>query len=290
MNNDFLKTEISVFDSIYSNKGKLLSLDKFLFPDNFWKKKVLDTRKQKSVNPSLFSSKKKQLRAATISGVFENGHSVDHLRKHSGLICIDIDKLNSEELVKHKENLSKLEFVAYAGLSVSGNGLFAIIPIQYPDKHKEHFSALKQYFRKLNIQIDSACSDISRLRFQSYDADPIVNESPQLFTDLGQLEIKRKIPDLNHSSNEDSLERLIATIQKKNINITQNYDDWIKIGYALVSYGEKGKEYFHRLSSLDTRYNPIETEKTFKKLCMTNKNKISLGTLFHIAKEHGVYN
>ena len=40
--------------------------------------------------------------------------------------------------------------MAYCGLSVSGKGFWGLIPIANPDKHRLHFTALKEAFGIFN--------------------------------------------------------------------------------------------------------------------------------------------
>jgi hypothetical protein len=81
---------------------------------------------------------KASLPAITVSGSFHPSRKEEHLVKHSGLICIDIDLKGNEHIANFaalKEQLFHIENVAYAGLSASGKGFFLIIPIAYPKRH-----------------------------------------------------------------------------------------------------------------------------------------------------------
>lgn len=122
---------------------------------------------------------KRMMPAITPSGVFsERGQ--DHLINHTGLIAIDIDLKDNQHIPNYndlKNQLSKLQQIAYCGLSVSGLGYWALIAIAYPDKHKQHFEFLKQYFKSKNISIDPAPASTASLRFYSYDKDAYFNHS-----------------------------------------------------------------------------------------------------------------
>ena len=120
---------------------------------------------------------KKELPCATFSGTFSK-RNTKNLLGHSGLICIDIDGKDNPEITNMnqlKKQLSKLPYVLYAGLSVSGNGVFCLIPIAHTDKHLAHFLAIEDEFKAMGINIDPSCKDITRLRFRSYDPHPVVN-------------------------------------------------------------------------------------------------------------------
>lgn len=111
--------------------------------------------------------------------------SVSHTTiQHSGLICVDIDAKDNPDILDWeilKQDLSVLPQIVYCALSVSGKGLFLVIPLRYPEKHLQQFHQLQIDFRKMGIMIDSACSDITRLRCLSYDEHPIINENATLY-------------------------------------------------------------------------------------------------------------
>lgn len=120
---------------------------------------------------------KASLPAITPSGIFSERRA-NKLIDHSGLICIDIDGKDNPHITNIeslKQQLSNNEYILYCGLSVSGNGLFCLIPIAYPEQHKGHFYALQKDFQDMGIAIDKGCSDVCRLRGYSYDSNPYVN-------------------------------------------------------------------------------------------------------------------
>ena len=120
---------------------------------------------------------KKELPCATFSGTFSK-RNAKNLLEHSGLICIDIDGKDNPEITNMnqlKKQLAKLPYVLYAGLSVSGKGVFVLIPVAHTDKHLGHFLAIEDEFKAMGINIDPSCKDITRLRFRSYDPRPVGN-------------------------------------------------------------------------------------------------------------------
>jgi hypothetical protein len=147
---------------------------------------------------------KKQLPAVTISGLFEGGRNEKSLKKHSGFIQIDIDKITSLN-----ENMEKLKNDPYSYavfLSPSGNGIKIIVPIS-KDKnlHKKTFEQLQTYYSdKYNIAIDKQCKDIPRLMYLSWDEHIYVNQNASIF------EYKEIKEDLKY---ENCL-RLINTTEK----------------------------------------------------------------------------
>lgn len=118
---------------------------------------------------------KKRLHAVTVSGTFSRRIG-GNLVQHSGLICIDgKDNPDIADMEDLKCKLSKLPYVLYCGLSVSGRGVFCLIPIADPNMHRQHFYSIEKDFQEMGITIDSACKDITRLRYCSYDPKPVIN-------------------------------------------------------------------------------------------------------------------
>jgi hypothetical protein len=127
---------------------------------------------------------KKRMPALLPCGIFEGGRKKQHLHKHSNLIAIDFDEdhnshyLDFEEL---KTALCNIENVAYCGRSVSGRGFWVLIPIAHPEKHEQHFTALEQAFLSLMMVADPSCSDVSRLRYYSFDREAYFNPNAKPF-------------------------------------------------------------------------------------------------------------
>jgi hypothetical protein len=87
----------------------------------------------------------------------------------------------------------------------------------------------------------------------------------------------------------DIMERLIYECEKKHIDITSTYENWIKIGFALcTTFGANGRSYYHRIGRMYPRYTREETDKTFTQLLTKNNGKTKLGTIIYIAKRQGI--
>jgi hypothetical protein len=229
-----------------------------------------------------------QLPAITASGLFKYREDTG-LIKHSGFIAIDIDKISNPEQVK--AILHNIKQVFYAGLSVSGRGVWALIPLKYPERHREHFKALEQDFTKLNITLDTNCINVSRLRVYSYDPNPVINFDATLYSRL-QSEVKEKkciTPVCNNTNVNTPLEMLIAKIEATKIDITEPYNDWFKIGGALANvFGENGRDNFHRISQFHHGYDYDECNIQYDK-CLKFKINYSENMIFSIAASKNVY-
>lgn len=77
-------------------------------------------------------------------------------------------------------------------------------------------------------------------------------------------------------------------IQSHGIDLTQNYDEWVLLGFAFASLGEDGREPFHIISKFSDKYSYDECNKKFDNVLATSRNEISIGTFFDIAKRYGI--
>ena len=174
-----LNIELSMFTGSQSNIPKTVNLLDWLKDPSF-------VELQKRVRACATKDEKDHLKrtimpAITPSGLFSNKRGKDYLIKHSGLIAIDIDGKDNPHITNFheiKKEICKLSMIAYCGLSVSGQGYWALIPIAHPDKHEKHYHFLEDYFeKKFGLKIDPACKDLPRLRFYAYDPDAYFNHN-----------------------------------------------------------------------------------------------------------------
>lgn len=233
---------------------------------------------------------KNKLPAVTISGTFKI-RKTEELIAHSKRICIDIDGKHNPSIKNWEDlrtTLGSWKEVEFSALSASGKGVFVVIVLSHPDNHLEHFYALERAFKNQGIVIDAICKDLPRLRFMSYDADAIYNPNVTPFHILYK-EPKPTYQTTNHSFHaKDNLDGTIDRIIKERIDITDSYINWFAIGCALANeYGEIGRTHFHRLSQLNSAYKPSECDRQFDK-CLKHKSGYTKGSLFWIAKNHGI--
>ena len=136
---------ISVYDGVTDREGTVAFLRSFLFSKRHVSR-ILDLRTETDMDRR--KAIKLSLPMATISGVFAPTRKVEYLQRHSGFICIDIDGKDNPDmtLADIRKAITSRKDVAYAALSVGGNGMFAIIPLAFPERHGEQFDALKKEF------------------------------------------------------------------------------------------------------------------------------------------------
>ena len=91
------------------------------------------------------------------------------------------------------------------------------------------------------------------------------------------------------SARHTDVEALVSAVEASGIDITAAYSDWLAIGFALVSeLGEEGRSLFHRLSRFYPGYDMAEADRQYTVCLRDGSREISIATLFHIAKTHGI--
>lgn len=236
--------------------------------------------------------KKALLPGITPSGVFthraENG-----LVKHSGLIAGDVDmKDNPYTPQSLKAYISAFENVAFCGLSASGRGIWFLIPIAQPDRHKEHFAALLNQFAKDGIKLDPAPANVASFRFYSYDPDAYFNPAAKPYTRLFSATPDTYTPAPRRrieGDNAAKVEAILCQVETRRLDITGGYTNWINFGFALASaFGEAGRDYFHRASQFHPEYSTRKTDEQYTKCQRYKVNRVTLDYFFARAKTHNL--
>lgn len=286
----FKEIEITVYRGVKDRIGYVSTLHDFL--TNFDVSAITELRSCNDVERK--RQIKMSLPQATISGVFSPTRSAENLMRHSGLICVDIDRKENGHIENFdtliKDVLSRIEEVAYAAHSVSGKGYFVIIPLRYPQLHKAQFEQLVGVFADLGINIDRACSDVCRLRCQSFDEHPYINPDAKPFSGIYREPKKPRVwcqCGYAESDVEEKVARLCREAAMRHIDLTANYEDWVKIGAALSSLGESGRQWFHLCSSQNSGYNPVECDRKFNNLLRSTR-QIGIGTFFYYCRLYGI--
>jgi hypothetical protein len=120
---------------------------------------------------------KKTLPGVCFSGRFSK-RADGSLMEHSGYVVLDFDKVPDAEQKKKELALSK--YVLAAWISPSGNGVKALVEIEWESKHAEHFDALMQEFP----DADKTGRNVSRLCFESFDPNILMNHQALAFDKL----------------------------------------------------------------------------------------------------------
>ncbi len=115
----------------------------------------------------------------TFSGIF-SARNEKSIIKHSGLLCIDFDHLQTVDLLRNQLLQDEYFDTQLLFVSPSGNGLKWIIEIDINEtSHGDYFNAVANYIRvTYNVEVDKSGKDTSRACFLSHDPNAFIN--PQI--------------------------------------------------------------------------------------------------------------
>lgn len=232
---------------------------------------------------------KQKIPAVAVSGTFNECVKNANLKEHSGYICVDIDKLTDELLIDTKNKLKDDKYVESFFTSCGGSGLAVIIKID-PSKHLESFLGLEEYFFKTyQTTIDKSCKNVSRYRFYSYDADIYINKKSKIFKQyIKPLYNKKEVVNTILTGTE--FDELINKVISSGRNLADDYDTYLKIGFALADeFGESGRQYFHAVSSMSNKYETKSCDRQYTHCISAGGNKkIKIGTFYYFCKLNGI--
>lgn len=231
---------------------------------------------------------KRTMPTACLSGTFSY-RSDSSLVTHSEIIAMDLDEVENISSVKSQLINDKYVFAVF--LSTSGYGLRVLFKIE-PNKHKEAFKALCQYiFNNYGVPCDTN-SSISKPYVVSHDPNLYLNpdyRNVPIFKKYIKETVVKNIPVYIH--NDDDFDNAYKQIIGRRINICENYDDWLKIGFGLAEcFGEGGRDYFHELSRISEKYKHSVCDKQYT-YCLrhqTSGQKINIKSFYYLAKLNGV--
>lgn len=285
---------VSLFDNYYKkNPSDTICLWEWL-KHNKYKEEVMKYRKTK--NRKKCEQIKSQLPCITPSGIFLRRRK-NELIQHSGYICIDIDYKQNEVFgrdwfeVKRKV-ADAFDSLCYAGMSISGNGIFLLFKIAYPERHQEQFNALAYEIKeKIGLTVDKSGCDVTRLRGASYDEYPIFNLDAIAYKRVRRSPRQKSVCRTvkAQDATDAKVNALIEKIGHDRIDITSDYKDWFAIGCALASeYGKiEGLRLFHLVSMWSPKYYETECDEQFHK-CLKYGTQIKIATFFYICRKYGV--
>ena len=279
------------------NNPEEIPLKEALLRGSSFKRLIGDCRKIKDKKQRSFF-KAKNIPAYSACGTFWTRDKdvvlEKKLKHYNSLMVLDFD--DEPDIDALRKDLMSLPWVYYAGLSVSGLGMFAIVPLDTDDytQHRRFFDALEAEMKTLGHKIDKSCKDVTRLRFVSYDPEPYFNEDCTLYSipeddevedDEGEDEDEDTPAQREISSNE-RLELYVQEWERRRIPL-DDYADWQAIGLALSHEGEAGRNAFHRVSRFSAKYKSLETDMKFTSFAEGNYST-GLGTFFYKCHQMGV--
>ncbi len=290
--------QVSYFRNAFATepyrRRRTVSIDGFLYGihSGEWREEVEAVRGHETREAR--NEAKRSVPAVSPSCRFTGRRGFAYIEERSGFLNLDLDDKDnpgiSEPAVRARLYSDPL---VYAGhVSVSGKGLSLYIRIADPEQHREAFVQLEIHFlKKWNVQVDKACKDITRLRFVSYDPELYLNTEALVFTPIQPK--SKKAPRLSgrgRGPKARKVEAVLKRMAERKQDITGDYADWLRIGYAFSGeFGESGRGYFHEVSQYYGRYDPAETDRQFSACLSAGKNDVTLGTFFFLVKKGGAF-
>lgn len=236
------------------------------------------------------------LPAVTISGVFHGYRRISDVTKLNPIIAIDIDKDDNPHIKDWNElkyKVAELPYVFLTSYSCSGQGLYCFIYYNMDLDFNKMFNALESDFKDMNIIIDNNCKDITRLRFISYDDNILIRQGEvEQYNKEKEIEINLQNKEYNDDINESDefIYKAIYYLIIEDKYRANKYNIWLKNGFILSTFGNKGLILFLLLSQLSDNYDRDKAIQQFN-ICQskTRYTKSSLSYYFSILKDiHGI--
>ncbi len=279
---------ISHYNSIYTKQADDVELTSFLegVRTGKWQDIVLQVRATPDKEER--DKKKKSAPLVTISGQFTDRKD-EALTAHSGFIAIDIDNIDNPEETKKLIQADSYIYAAFT--SISGHGLCLIVRID-GTRHADAFNGIASYlYHTYQLIVDQSGKNVSRARFISYDPWIHINTKAILFKKYLAKPKERKLAKV--AVIKTDFDAMIAEMDRKGLNLCEDYSEWIQIAYALVSeFGEGGRDYFHTLSSHSSKYNSDDCNSQYT-ACLKNHSeskgkRSTIATIYYHAKQNGI--
>lgn len=274
----------------HTKNGEVIDLQLFFeyIRDGHWQDIVLPIRAiaDKKQRDEL----KKRAPNVTLSGEF-NERTDAGLKKHSGIIGIDIDDVDPEEV---KRVLHNDPHVYGMFSSISGRGLCVCFPIA-PGKHREAFNGISEYLHtQYGLTVDPTSINPSRARFISFDPYLYLNPNAQKFTLYPKKEKPKPAQPVVFVQTDFDL--IIQQIQQNNTNICNNYRDWLTVGFALADkFGEGGRVYFQIISQASAAARPNSQASSSQMIdrqysaCLKSRGSgVTIATFYWMCKAAGI--
>lgn len=215
------------------------------------------------------------LYGVTMSALFGEKRSINNIINHNNIMCIDVDEEDNKELFKKydieyiKKVIFDLNFVYSVSLSCRGKGFYFIVPIPDSNDISIYYTSMYYKLRKYGINIDKHCKDITRIRFISYDENILIKKDCEItvFNEVSEEQIIEKKQELirvkrviqRHNkpyldSQFKLLEKSVDYMIHKGYDTGKHWSDWATVGKYLKTFGDAGKELFHRISQNSSGY------------------------------------
>lgn len=268
----------------------VITLEQFMFAitDGQWRSQVYKVRSK--LGSSAYKALKGNLPAVTMSGDFksrEEGIPISRrLKKHSELICLDVDKKDNPKM-RTKDLVDKDCIAQFT--SAGGEGIkivYRCVATDDPAEHRRIYDAAVQRLEKkgIKLKVDPVVKSLGSLQYVSYDAEAYTNFKTKLVIHP-LAPIKRKESKVTASTQEylQQLDEYIDALGKK--DVTKNYEDWLNLMFGLShSLGEAGREPMHRICQNYSDYSQEECDEKYDSCLETKQldNPVTIATVFQL--------
>lgn len=192
----------------------------------------------------------------------------------SNVLVIDCDACDNDiDILTLKNNLFLLKFVYAVGESVSGKGLYIIIPIKDYLKLKDYYIAITTLLKnKFSIICDAQCNNIARLRYMSYDKNIFIKQDNEDIIVWDQIITNETIKDdvircekpifINFKNKENEYDNIQRTLKAMELVIdngyyVKSYNAWYHLGCELKNH-PNGYNLFFKASKNNPNHNDSE--------------------------------
>jgi hypothetical protein len=226
-----------------------------------------------------------------VLGTFEDNH-----RKSSNLISTEFISIDFDNLDGRAEELDeklKADENVFTFFKSPSNNRKVIYKLDKPVTDRKEYSHIYAHFlSELNIrygfEADRQTSDAARAIFLSYDSDIYINNDAKPLSTDEAPEPKPVSTEINFKEIAEEELKYLPTAIFFLKSVKLKYNEWIQCGLALTQLGEKGRGYFVYLSTNDFYKDTVdEINEKYDNLLETTEGKITLASLFQIAKDYG---
>jgi hypothetical protein len=270
-----------------------------------------------------YDQEKRRLPAVTFSANFELKRNRSSISQYNQLLVLDIDKLSNEQMTLLKGHFSSDPYIFAFWESPSKAGIKGLIHFDFGNdfpiedvnfRHTYGFKKVHTYiFEKYGIEIDTSGSDVTRLCFFSYDPQlsvkdefesfrityteseaaairAAVRSAPYVYADEPTDNQKYNPYGKNRQSDRTAVQSIIRYLNKRELSITSDFNNWYQIGYAIANSFtyELGVKYFFSLSKMDGKKFNEQGCRDMINYCFANSmGKFRFATIVYFAKKVG---
>lgn len=216
--------------------------------------------------------------------------------QHSGLVVLDFDHFGDPPGLRDKIMGAKRSAIC-AFVSPSGDGVKVFVAVNplpgTPWEHELAYAAVVESYGNLDIEVDTSGRDVSRLCFYSLDPQARIRRST-----FEPRPVRWEVQAQPAPAPEPTRPGTRATSYHGRSGGARTLDvptmlshippdereTWLQVGMALHSDGQEF-ELWRAWSETSAKYNERDCDYTWRKF--KPGGKVTMGTLWHLAREHG---